>query len=76
MLDKIGFKINPYNFCVANTMIDGSQCTIAWHVDYNKVSHVDEKFVTRLIKELEVHFGKLKVTGGKLHDYLGMRIKI
>ena len=45
-------------------------------MDNNKVSHVDEKVVTRLIKELEVYFGKFKVTRGKLQDYIGMLIKI
>ena len=39
-LQKMGFKINPYDFCVANKTIKGKQCTIVWHVDYLKISHV------------------------------------
>ena len=31
--------LNPYNPCVANCMIGGMQCTIAWYVDDNKISH-------------------------------------
>ena len=35
-LVNIGFKINPYDKCVANKMVKGKQCTVAWHVDDNK----------------------------------------
>jgi hypothetical protein len=37
-LEKWGFTINPYDWCVANKMIDGTQCTIVWHVD-DLISH-------------------------------------
>jgi hypothetical protein len=40
-LEEWGFEINPYDWCVANKMIDGKQCTIVWHVDDLKISHVD-----------------------------------
>jgi hypothetical protein len=42
-LESIGFIINPYDFCVANKMINGKQMTIIWHVDDLKISHADEK---------------------------------
>ena len=32
-----GFVINPYDRCVANKVINGNQCTIAFYVDDNKV---------------------------------------
>ena len=32
-LQEWGFKINPYDWCVANKMINSKQCTIGWHVD-------------------------------------------
>ena len=35
----IGFKLNPYDPCVANKIVHGKQLTIAWHVDDLKVSH-------------------------------------
>ena len=43
-----GFVINPYNFCVANKIINGKQCTVVWHVDDLKISHVDPKVVTTI----------------------------
>jgi len=34
-----GFIINPYDRCVANKTVNGSQCTVLWHVDDLKISH-------------------------------------
>ena len=39
-LRKMGFVLNPYDPCVANCVIDGSQCTIAWYIDDNKISGI------------------------------------
>ena len=35
----IGFKLNPYDPCIANKIVHGKQLTITWHVDDLKVSH-------------------------------------
>ena len=48
-LAEIGFKINLYDTCVANKVINGKQCTIVWYVDDLKVSHVEQKVVLILI---------------------------
>ena len=45
-LEDMGFEVNPYDPCVANKIVNGSQCTIVWHVDDLKVSHKDEGVVT------------------------------
>jgi hypothetical protein len=45
-LQGMGFELNPYDTCVANKMFGGKQCTIAWYVDNNKISHVEVKVVT------------------------------
>ena len=42
-LQGYGFKINPYNWCVANKMVNGEQQSILWHIDVLKSSHVDTK---------------------------------
>jgi hypothetical protein len=73
-LKSMGFKVNPYDPCVANCMIDGSQCTIAWYVDDTKISHVNPDVVTGIIYALEGHFGKMTVTRGPEHVFLGMNI--
>jgi hypothetical protein len=70
----MGFKLNPYDPCVANSQIKGKQCTVAWHVDDNKISHVDDTVVTDVIEKTEAKFGKMTVTRGKHHLFLGMDI--
>ena len=55
-LRRMGFILNPYDRCVANKFINGKQCTIVFHVDDNKLSHVDEKVVTEIIKEISMPF--------------------
>ena len=40
-LIECGFKLNLYDPCVADKMINGSQMTVVWHVDTLKISHVD-----------------------------------
>jgi hypothetical protein len=74
-LQEWGFEINGYDSCVANKIIDGRQCTIIWHVDDLKISHVETKVVDDVITLLEREFGKeapLTVQRGRVHDYLGM----
>ncbi len=55
------FELNPYDLCVANKMINGSQCTIGFYVDDNKISHKDPTVVKGVIKSIEKHFGKMSV---------------
>jgi hypothetical protein len=68
-----GFKLNPYDPCVANMEINGFQMTVTWHVDDLKVSHVDPFQITRFAEYLASIYGeKLTVNRGQVHDYLGM----
>ena len=71
-LKDMGFVLNPYDLCVANSTINGKQCTIVWYVDDNKISHVDPKVVDDIISKLESKFGKMSQTRGSQHDFLGM----
>ena len=76
-LKEEGFTINPYDWCIANKMINGKQCTIVWHVDDLKISHRDSKVVDEIIKKLENEYGKvgqMTIRRGKVHDYLGMKL--
>lgn len=56
-LQQLGFELNPYDVCIANKIINGKQCTIAWHIDDNKISHVEQCVVDEVIQVLESHFG-------------------
>jgi hypothetical protein len=79
-LTKIGFVLNPYDPCVANKMIGGNQMTICFHVDDCKLSHLSAKTNDRMIKHLRKEYesifedgsGKMAVSRGKVHTYLGM----
>ena len=77
-----GFKLNPYDSCVANRMVNGKQQTIFCHVYDCKLIHVDPKvnykFIELLKQEYERKFedgsGKMTVSRGKTHNYLGTTI--
>ena len=73
-----GFELNPYDECVANKQINGSQCMVLWHVDDMKISHISDKVLDEMIAGLNERYGKitpLMVTCSKVHDYLGMMIE-
>ena len=68
-LKEIGFKINPYDSCIANKIIDNNQCTIAWYV-----THANQDVVTQIVQDIEKKFGKMSVMRGHKHKFLGMDI--
>ena len=70
-LEGLGFVLNPYDLCVANAIIDGKQCTIGWYVDDNIITRVDPNQVTWVIDKIEERFGKMVVSRGKSHEFLG-----
>jgi len=71
-----GFKLNPYDSCVANkTLPCGKQITICWYVDDLKISSVNKDAVMAIIKKLEDRFGVMRKTFGKKHSYLGMDVE-
>ena len=76
-LEEQGFKFNPYDPCVANRMIKGSQHTILFHFDDLKCSHkkktVNDEFA-KWLQETYGQHGKVKIHRGKVHDYLGMKL--
>ena len=81
-LHRNSFELNPYDCCVANRMVNEKQQTLCFHVDDNKLSHVDPKVNDELIEELRLEYesifedgsGKMKVSRGKVHKYLGMTL--
>ncbi len=77
---SLGYKINLYDPCVANKMINGKQMTICWHVYDLFLGHADPNVVTNLLNWLAQQYNttdkKLNVTQGPIHDYLGMNVNI
>ena len=77
-LTSIDFKINPYDPCVANKMVNGKQLTVCWHVDDLFTGHEDPQVVKRFTDWLSARYDttdkKLQVCNGPRHDYLGMTI--
>ena len=73
-LKGMGFKINPYDRCIANKDINGSQCTIIWYIDDNKISHKNQNVLEDILSKLEQGFGKMKTTRGDEHIFLGMNM--
>jgi hypothetical protein len=74
-----GFKVNSYDWCVANKMVDGKQLTIVWHVDDLKISHRDSKVVDIMLDKLDKEYGKvgkMTIRRGAVHGYLGMRFDL
>ena len=64
-LEKEGYKLNDYDRCVANKIVNCTQCTIAWYVDDNKASHVDPSLIDDLLEVMKSHFGNFTITRGK-----------
>ena len=74
---KWGFTSNPYNWCVSNKMVNRNQCTILWHVDDLRISHVNSNVVTDMINTIDAEFGQespISVKRGKVKDYLRMTL--
>ena len=51
--------------CIANITIKDNQYKIAWYVDNNKVSHIDEEVNPKVIETIAEHFGNFAVSRGK-----------
>lgn len=47
-LTELGFKTNPYDWCVATRVVNGHQKTIGWHFDYFLVTHIDPEVSSEL----------------------------
>jgi hypothetical protein len=81
-LMSVRFEINPYDPCVANKIVNGTQMTICFHVDDCKLSHhssrANKNMIDWLRQEYESIFedgsGEMTVSRGRVHKYLGMTL--
>ena len=72
-LIQLGYEKNPVDMCVFNRVEpDGSQTTIALHVDDMFITAKCESTLTRVIDELGKGYSELSVHRGRVIDYLGM----
>ena len=53
LVNELAFEMNPYDKCVVNKIINGKQCTIIWHVDDFKLSHVEQNVLKWIAKKLD-----------------------
>ena len=56
-LKSHSLNVNPYDIFIANSTIYGKQCMVAWYVDDNKFSHVDEEVNINIIETIAGYFG-------------------
>jgi hypothetical protein len=80
-LMKQGYKINPYDGCVANKVVKGKQVMICFHIDDCKISHKSSAVIDNTIAWIRLRvecksifedgLGQMKVHRGKTHKYLG-----
>jgi hypothetical protein len=81
-LKSKGFKLNPYDPCVANKQVNEEQLTVYFHVDNCKISHLTPKVVDKTIEWLQSEYKnvfedgtrQMKVHHNKTHKYLGMSL--
>ena len=59
LVNELGFKLNSYDGCVADKIIDGKQCMIVFHADDLKISHVNQDVVTGIINKLNSKYGEI-----------------
>ena len=76
-IERAGFAINPHDRCVANKMVNGEQCTMPWHVDDFKASHMEDEVPDELADCLrescdDEEIGTMEVNGGPRCEFAGM----
>ena len=62
-LTEKGYTANQYNPCVWNKTIKGKQCTICFHVDDCKISHVSDKVIDGTVKWLRCDYKSIFTDG-------------
>ncbi len=72
-LRDMGFEINPYNPCVANKTVNGTQMKVRWHVDDLMISHTCQDDIMAFMEKIkDIHGENLAEKVGTVHNYLGM----
>ncbi len=81
-LKSKGFKLSPYDPCVAKKQVNGEQLTVCFHMEDCKISHFTPKVVDKTIEWLQSEYKNVFKDGtrqmkdhhSKTHKYLGMSL--
>jgi len=74
-LEGQGFRLNPYDPCVANKLVTRAQMTLTFHLHDIKILHVDPLEVTQCIEWFKSIYGTdVRISRGTTHDYLGVML--
>ena len=70
-MESEGYKVNKYDLCVANKIINSKQYTIIWHVDNLMALHVDAQVNWQFVEWIKSKYenkdiGEVKVKYGKV----------
>ena len=72
-LKGLGYERNPYDICVFNRRIEnGTQCTVAVHVDDLLITSVSQEMIDDLTGGLKKRYGEISKSNGTTLNYLGM----
>ena len=72
-LQKLGYEYNKYDICVFNRRTaDGTQCTVAVHVDDLLITSTSQDMIDHLTHGLKVRYGEISKSEGTILNYLGM----
>jgi hypothetical protein len=56
-LKEMGFEINPYDPCVANKVVNGTQMTVRWHVHDLMISHITQREILEFVRHIKDIYG-------------------
>ena len=68
----MGFQPNPFDLCVVNKIINGSQMTVTWHVGDPKVSHKKPRQIDEVVENLKQIYRNEKIEGEQIYEYLAI----
>jgi hypothetical protein len=57
-LREMGFEINPYDPCVANKTVNGTQMMIRWHVDDFMITHLHQDKIMKVVQGIKNIYGE------------------
>ena len=71
-LKDLGYERNKYELCVHNKVSNGTQCTVAVHVDDLIITSASQCMIDGLCDGLKARYGEITRHDGPVLNYLGM----